>query len=968
MKKKVLLLLALSLAYITSLTAQCYPAGLTLSTQAEINAFHTNNPNCTSIVGDLLISGADITNLDSLTYLTSFAGALRIEENPNLTTLSGLQNATSIAGDLKIKINNSLTNIEALSGLTSVGYNIEVILNPSLTNLKGLDQIQAIESALIIGDNQSLQSLTGLENIKSVQRSMWIGLNPNLSDITALNQLTTIGDSLQFKNLPTLNSLAGLSNLTTVGGKITLQDLAVSNFTGLEKLQSIDTLIIWYNKGLTSLAGLSNLTQVNGFLSILFNDDLVDLQGLEKLEMVNGYLEINYNAKLTSLQGLNKLNQVNGFLSIMSNETLTDLTDLSALDTLLGDFLLISNNQSLTSIEGFDNLKYIEGASVSIHDNPNLASCGIPSICYFLTFADFFDVYNNAPGCDHPSDVENTCGAAIIEGFVFSDFNNNCSLDPGEIPLPNWPIIAVQGADTLYSFSNQSGIFKLFAQAGTYQVQAIPPLYWKETCTGIQEVVLQQSTVENINFFGAKDIPCPRLQVDISSTQMSCDGLNYYVDYCNQGTNAAAETAVDITFSESITIDSASIDYIDLGDNHFQFALGNTPVGFCGQFVVHGHLSCGTITGQVACASAVISPHDICTPSDPNWSNSSLKITAECTDSLRFEIENIGEGTAPPSTYDIIIEEWVLLRGDKELPSGDKIVFTFPKDGKTYTARVDQVPFHPGKSNPLVAVEGCTDLSTFSTGYVLQFPEDDANAYISINCQEVGELNQVNFPLGYSNKHYIERGQDIEYKTSFQNTQNDTLQNIVLKEVISPYLDLTTLQMGASSHPYTFKIIADTLIIHFKSLNLPYSAVNPIQSKGFIKYRISQKPNLANGTIIDNTAFIYYGTHSAIVTNSVFNTIEENFVLVEVQNPNNKDITITASPNPFTDQTQLKIEGISIQNAQFLLFDSTGKILRQESFSGNNYDLLRKDLPAGTYPFQFVLDNRTLANGQVTIY
>ncbi len=969
MIKNVLLFLFLSIGYFGSLAAQCYPAGVTFSSQADVNAFHSNNPTCTTIEGDLIISGDDITNLDSLKYITNFAGALKIEENPNLANLNGLDNVVSIAGDLKIKINNNLVDIEALSNLVSVGYNIEVILNPKLINLTGLDQIQTIESTLIIGDNLLLTSLAGLQNIKSVKRSAWIGLNPQLSDISALSQLASIGDSLQLKNLPSLNSIQSLSNLTTVGGKITLRDLAVSDFSGLESLQSIDTLVIWSNKNLTSLAGLSNLNKVNGFLSILFNDELTNLLGLDNLETINGYLEINYNNKLTSLVGLDKLTKTNGFLSIMSNAVLTDLTSLTALDSILGDFLLISDNQSLESLKGIDNLKYIGGSSVSIHDNPNLSNCGISSLCYFIEYSDYVDIYNNAPGCDKISDVENTCGAAIIEGFVFSDLNSNCSFDPGEFPLPNWPIIAVQGADTLFAFTNQAGIYKIFAQAGTYQVKTIPPTYWTETCSGTQEVVLlSASSKENVNFFGSEDIPCPSLQIDLSSTRAeACNNTIYHVNYCNQGTNEAAETHVDISFSEDVVVDSASISYADIGDNQFQFDLGTTPIGFCGDFIVYAHIDCAVIPGQVVCAFAKIFPNEICTPSDPNWSQASLKITSECTDSIRFKIENIGEGTAPPSVYDLIIEDWVLLRGEKQMPAGDIITFTYPKDGKTHTLRVDQVPFHPGRSNPLVTVEGCTDQTTFSTGYTLQFPEDDADYFVSANCQEIGAMAQVNFPKGYSDKHYIERGQDIEYKTSFQNMQDDTLQNIVLKEVISPYLDLTTLKIGASSHPYTYKVIEDTLIIHFRLMNLPHSATSPVTSQGFIKYRISQKPNLPNGTIIHNKAMIYFGANPSVETNSVFNTIEENFVLVEVLDPNN-NLKVTASPNPFTDHTVLSFEGIDFANAQFSLYDSAGKLLRSESFTGHSYDLLRRNLPAGTYPFQFIIENRIITTGQVTIY
>ena len=63
----------------------CLPDGITFETQAQIDSFQVNYPNCNTIRGDVMISGDDITNLNGLNVLTSIEGDLYISNNSNLT-------------------------------------------------------------------------------------------------------------------------------------------------------------------------------------------------------------------------------------------------------------------------------------------------------------------------------------------------------------------------------------------------------------------------------------------------------------------------------------------------------------------------------------------------------------------------------------------------------------------------------------------------------------------------------------------------------------------------------------------------------------------------------------------------------------------------------------------------------------------------------------------------------------------
>ena len=137
MKKLSFIIFVLIFCQITasSQTSQpCLPTGITFTTQAEIDNFQTNHPNCTEIEGVVTISGIDITNLNGLNVLTSIGGYLSIWNNAALTSLTGLDNLTSVGGNLYIEDNDALTS---LTGLDNIDANtiseLRIIDNSSLS-------------------------------------------------------------------------------------------------------------------------------------------------------------------------------------------------------------------------------------------------------------------------------------------------------------------------------------------------------------------------------------------------------------------------------------------------------------------------------------------------------------------------------------------------------------------------------------------------------------------------------------------------------------------------------------------------------------------------------------------------------------------------------------------------------------------------------------------------------------------
>jgi len=182
MKKLMLLATILIFGIISAAGQPCLPGTTYFYSQAEIDDFQANNPNCTEIEGGVHISGDDITNLNGLNVLTSIGYELWISYT-SLTGLTGLDNVTFIGGTLYFRGNNDLTNLNGLHNLTTIGHNLEFWYNISLENISDLYNVTSIGGGyLTIFDNDVLQSLTGIHNIDgSSITSLYIEDNSSLA-------------------------------------------------------------------------------------------------------------------------------------------------------------------------------------------------------------------------------------------------------------------------------------------------------------------------------------------------------------------------------------------------------------------------------------------------------------------------------------------------------------------------------------------------------------------------------------------------------------------------------------------------------------------------------------------------------------------------------------------------------------------------------------------------------------------
>ena len=289
--------------------------------------------------------------------------------------------------------------------------------------------------------------------------------------------------------------------------------------------------------------------------------------------------------------------------------------------------------------------------------------------------------------------------------------------------------------------------------------------------------------------------------------------------------------------------------------------------------------------------------------------------------------------------------------------------------GSFYSIEADQEPFHPGQSMPFSWIEGCGVPNNM--GLSLQYAVDDADLFRDIDCHQViaslDPNDKTPMPEGYDSEHFIHPNTDITYRIRFQNTGTDTAFLVVIRDTISPWLDISTIRPEVASNHYSWNIVdGNTLKIIFNNISLPDSFTNEAASHGYIQFRVSQKKDVPLNTVIHNKAAIYFDFNQPVITNETFHTIGNDFMLVEVFSPTQDEFHYCVAPNPCRETTVFYFE--KVFTGAITIFDEQNNIVRKESLDHQYSFLLeKKGLVPGIYFFEFSGENHEKISGKVII-
>jgi uncharacterized repeat protein (TIGR01451 family) len=472
-----------------------------------------------------------------------------------------------------------------------------------------------------------------------------------------------------------------------------------------------------------------------------------------------------------------------------------------------------------------------------------------------------------------------------------------------------------------------------------------------------------------------------------------------FIQACNQNTaTSILDSAYTIvTLPLQITLQSASRTYTSLGNNRYRFYLGNLNPGQCVNFTLNTTVTLQAVNGQTLCMNAELFPQADCvfdsipTPYDDSpsgsvtpctlpWDRSSLRVEGECVgDSVRFVIYNTGsfgggdmDCFAPVRVY--VDGQWVLLDSIR-INGGDSVVFMFAGTGGTIRLEADQHPLHPGNSRPNANVENCGN-GTWTPGIINTMPQDDADPIIDIYCGQVtapyDPNDKTGFPLGVGTNPDIRQNQQIEYLIRFQNVGSDTAVNVVIRDTLTTDLNIFTVQSGVSSHPYEFRMYGPRVLEwKFNNIMLPDSNTNEPASNGFVKFTVEQNPDLPFGTVIENSAAIYFDFEAPVITNTYFHTIHDFSINVSVEPIEGEDrfVDVKVIPNPFNNTAQLKLEGLEYtDNLELEIFNLNGQRIQFLNNSQNGqFQLSKGEMSQGIYFFSVHQNGKVVARGKMVV-
>ncbi len=158
------------------------------------------------------------------------------------------------------------------------------------------------------------------------------------------------------------------------------------------------------------------------------------------------------------------------------------------------------------------------------------------------------------------------------------------------------------------------------------------------------------------------------------------------------------------------------------------------------------------------------------------------------------------------------------------------------------------------------------------------------------------------------------------------------------------------------------------LQFEFANIQLPDSTTNLAGSQGFLSFHIDQKPELPLQTLIENRAAIFFDFNAPVLTNTNFHRVGEKFIVVSAWEPLQASVLVQASPNPFTAETHLEVQGLTSQAPlQLQIFDLQGKTVGEMTSNDGRFQVKKGDLKAGMYLFNIQQNGFLVGRGKLIV-
>ncbi len=558
-------------------------------------------------------------------------------------------------------------------------------------------------------------------------------------------------------------------------------------------------------------------------------------------------------------------------------------------------------------------------------------------------------------------------------GVVFEDVNGNGVLDANEHGISGATVYA---SNSGYAHSDSTGHYVIIVAAGTYTLYYCAPT---GTSFTIPVGTPNTNTLNNCATYTVTTVGSHQCGFDFGvqgSTSTVCGTV--YFDANNNGTQDAGEAGMaNVQVLITDAANGVHHAYTDQNGHYCEtlhagvFVITVAPTVYQGGTVTPQQITLTVVAGHSynnnnfgvyqqpgACNLSIsITPHTTVTPGFSAWYDiqvcnvsanvASGNVSLFFDPALSFNHSSPAQTSANNSTHTV---SWTL----SNLLPGSCAYYWVDFDALT-TITTGQPVFMLAN----VISTGCNEsdfsnnVDTIHQEVTASWDPNNKLAYVTNheanpNYQEVSSMNA---------------NQRIEYVINFQNNGNAPAVNVVVKDLITSDLDISSFQLLGASHPMTATLNGSDVIFKFNAIMLPDAMTNEPASHGFVKFAINAVNGLVPGHVISDVADIYFDYNAAVPTNDAAVTLISTTGIDEVA----ASATVVVAPNPMSQYTEFRLSGSNTAGFKLRVTDMTGRLVREESSENNTMVFDRSNLSVGVYTYQIVQQNKLSAKGKLVI-